>query len=367
MIDKNPKTTALFQAIQAAQDRLSDTTVRQAEAAQGSQNTAPNKAPPTPKTPHPSRARETASQQTSTDNNPNPKSYDSKPSQTSEPPQIDPVELARQQAIEKKRLEEEARLQKRMEAEERVKHANMKREADHQEWLAKNESILKREREEKHLREEEQRKEREKHLRADEQAYFKLYGHAVHAVPTLSPKSSVSPTEVSPRAKSIIPGDKPKSSHDPNMTDDEKYKELKRKPLPYRNPSQQQVPCSPMHPSTSDAACRNGVIIPKPFNIRHATISSEHVDLKWQLPSTTYQVSTELSWRNITQFDRDWTIAKHLLIGSKIRKRNLAPGCHYRFRVRCVASMPGGLPGTTYVVVLLCRSIDSIDSCIRAI
>jgi hypothetical protein len=203
--------------------------------------------------------------------------------------------------------------------------------------------MMKREREQRLLMEEQQKREREKALRADEQAYFARHGGEDKL---LRRGKSLAPQQNDVKYGVVDESTQHRVLHRNMSTEDTSDMEPRRKPKPLYNPSHQQVACSPI--SRSVSSTRNNVnlnIIPKPCNLECTVVNADGVDLKWQLPPFGNALSIELSWRNMTQCDKEWHIGSMLITGQKVRKKNLIPNCIYKFRVRCVSQMEGGLPG----------------------
>jgi len=110
------------------------------------------------------------------------------------------------------------------------------------------------------------------------------------------------------------------------------------------------------HNSSSSSNLRSGVKpsasrVPKPYGLRCLFIGTNAAELEWV--TSKYHRNTllaELSWRvkETTLPDVNllsWESATKLIGSGKCRKKNLIPGAVYEFRVRAVEELSGGLLG----------------------
>lgn len=107
------------------------------------------------------------------------------------------------------------------------------------------------------------------------------------------------------------------------------------------------------HSSSNNAAPKaKRVAIPRPFALRFSAVGSSMVELEWKV-STLHSCSlaVELSWRergiisNGAVNMKAWEISDKLIRSGCVRKKNLAAGSAYDFRVRAVEELQGGLLG----------------------
>ena len=86
--------------------------------------------------------------------------------------------------------------------------------------------------------------------------------------------------------------------------------------------------------------------VPRPYGLRCIFIGTNAAELEWVVSKYhRHSLLAELSWRNKAQGAKAWESSSKLISSGKCRKKNLAAGAEYEFRVRAVEDLPGGLVG----------------------
>jgi curved DNA-binding protein CbpA len=86
--------------------------------------------------------------------------------------------------------------------------------------------------------------------------------------------------------------------------------------------------------------------VPRPYGLRCLFLGTNAAELEWVVSKYhRHSLLAELSWRNKALGAKAWESSSKLISSGKCRKKNLAAGAEYEFRVRAVEDLPGGLVG----------------------
>ena len=85
----------------------------------------------------------------------------------------------------------------------------------------------------------------------------------------------------------------------------------------------------------------------RPYGLKCTSLGSTSVDIEWSIPiqAPSEKMSFEVSWRNLAHGTHSWNSASKLIKTKQVRKKNLDVGASYEFRVRSVLELSGGMLG----------------------
>ena len=311
--DKNPKTTILFQAINAACTKLSDPALHK-------QVDQPTKSKGSP-------------------------SFSSQPTSSNmKPPDVN-SDNARRAEEERRRREDELKAKetaRRFEEEARKRQAEELKRQQEEDLRQRKEEIIR----------EGQRAYFEEKVRADKEAQVRLERRAaeIAAAARRAMNSNVPPADAAGLKNFRGVGAKPPPSHPGGP----KTRTPESQPSPRPESGTGQAHHSgrtfsvdpsgnvkPHRPSSGHKQASAEAPPKAPSGLQCTSFTETVVDLQW----SPLIGLVELNWRNCALGADNWRSANKLISGTKCRKKNLLAGAKYEFRIRTVTEKPGGMLG----------------------
>jgi len=381
--DKNPKTTALFQAIQTASDRLSDPDKRkEAEKnAQSNTNTTSSSAPkntqkPTTK-PYDYYSNGKNSSQDSKSNG----SIIQKPKK--EDNYFSQQQQARDEANAKFNEYAKAHFKKASDAKYAEFDAKFRQWKEGEDQARKHKDDILRQGQRAYFEEQQKARDREREREKDKDDNEKRrqqYDADAARKAAASNKPSMTPDEINYQknknnlnsfnnnkaSDSSNNSNKASNSSNSNSSNDGNYK---KGPYAHYYGTQSEMPGNIGKTFTANSngdvrmndsnksKPKSGIGMKevnesikyfcRPYGLKCTSLGSTSVDIEWSIPiqAPSEKMSFEVSWRNLAHGTHSWNSASKLIKTKQVRKKNLDVGASYEFRVRSVLELSGGMLG----------------------